>query len=146
MLSFIDTHCHIDGILKRLQLASFPELKRSHFPVGFAGCVTISCDPDSIDPTLALLEEDGVRASFGIHPHESKYYTPEVAKRIAAALLHPKCAAYGEMGLDYHYDYSPREVQRDVFARQIAVGVAAQKPLVVHTREAEADTLAILRE
>ncbi len=146
MTPFIDTHCHLDDILVRLKFSSYAELKSRFFPPEYAGCVTISCDPNSIEPILAFLDEEGVYGAFGIHPHESKAYTPEVAERIAAALHHPKCAAYGEMGLDYHYDFSPRETQREVFARQIAVGLAARKPLVIHTREAEADTLAMLRE
>ena len=67
-------------------------------------------------------------------------------KNIASALLHPKCVAYGEIGLDYHYDLSDRVVQRDVLIRQIEIGIAAKKPLIIHTREAEEDTLSVLRD
>ncbi len=145
-LAFIDTHCHIDDILERLKIGSFPELRNQFFPPEFQGCVTISCDPNSIEITLKLLEEEDVYGAFGIHPHESKDYIPKVADEIAAALRHPKCVAYGEIGLDYHYDYSDRPVQRDVLARQIEIGIAANKPLIIHTREAEEDTLALLRD
>jgi TatD DNase family protein len=145
-LAFIDTHCHLDGVLKRLKLESYAELKRRYFPPELAACVTISCDPHSIEPVLELMNEDGVYGSFGIHPHDAKDYTPDVEARIAAALRHPKCVAYGEIGLDYHYDYSPRDVQMASFRHQIAIGIAAGKPLVIHTREAEADTLAVMQE
>lgn len=145
MLRYVDTHCHLDQILDRLGLASFEDLRRTHFTEGFEGCLTISCDPDAVAPTLALLEHDGVFASFGIHPHDAARYTPEVEAALAAALRHPKCVAYGEIGLDYHYDLSPRDVQQSVFVRQIAVAVAADKPLVIHTREADDDTLALMR-
>lgn len=144
-MRFFDTHCHLDQILEKLGETGFPAMRERHFTADFAGCLTISCDPDAIDPTLALLVHDGVYASFGIHPHDAARYTPEVATRIAAALQHPKCAAYGEIGLDYHYDFSPRDIQREVFVRQIEIGIAARKPLVIHTREAEADTLEVLR-
>ena len=143
---FIDTHCHLDGILKRLKLDSYAELRRRFFPPEFEACVTISCDPHSIAPTLSFLQEDRVYAAFGIHPHDAQHYTPEVEAAIAAAIVHPKCVAYGEIGLDYHYDFSPKDVQLDVFKRQIRIGIAAKKPLIIHTREAEADTLAVLRE
>jgi len=145
-LSFIDTHCHIDSVLERLKIDSYPELRARFFPPEFVACITISCDPEAIEPTLALLEEESVYGAFGIHPHDAKNYTPEVESRIGSALKHPKCVAYGEIGLDYHYDSSPREIQREIFKQQIAIGIAAQKPLIIHTREAEADTLAVLRE
>ncbi len=144
-MRFLDTHCHLDDILARLGVVSFTELRHRFFPPEFAGCVTISCDPDSVEPTLTLLAEDRVFGAFGIHPHEAERYTPEIAARIEAALRHPRCVAYGEIGLDYHYDHAPRALQQQVFIRQIEAGVAAGKPLIIHTREAEADTLAILR-
>ena len=145
-LSFIDTHCHLDDILSRLKIESYGELRKRFFPPEFLACVTISCDPNSVETTLELLKNDGVYGAFGIHPHESKDYRPEVSENIAAAIRHPKCVAYGEIGLDYHYDYSDRPVQRDVLKRQIEIGIAAKKPLIIHTREAESDTLDILRE
>jgi TatD DNase family protein len=145
MLRYIDTHCHLDQILEKVGVDSFDALRAAHFDAGFEACVTISCDPDSVEPALALLDNDGVYAAFGIHPHDSKHYTPELEARIGAALKHPKCVAYGEIGLDYHYDMSERAVQAEVFRRQIAVAVAAEKPLIIHTREAEEDTLALMK-
>ncbi len=146
VLPYIDTHCHLDSVLQRLKLEHFSDLRQQHLPSEFGGCVTISCDPLAIKPTLALLEEENVYGAFGIHPHEAKTYSPEIEAEIERALKHPKCVAYGEIGLDYHYDFSPREEQCQVFASQIVLGVKSRKPLIIHTREAEEDTLKILGE
>jgi TatD DNase family protein len=144
MLRYIDTHCHLDQILERMGLASFADLRPS-LGSGFEACLTISCDPDSVEPALALMENEGVYGAFGIHPHDARLYTPALEGRIAAALAHPRCKAYGEIGLDYHYDLSERALQREIFVHQLRLGIAAGKPLIIHTREAEDDTLEILR-
>ncbi len=146
MLPYIDTHCHLDQILGKMDVKDFSALREQFFPPGFASCLTIACDPDAITPTLDLLRHEGVYGSFGIHPHDAVRYTSAVEIALADALRHPKCVAYGEIGLDYHYDFSPRDVQRNVFIRQIEVATAAGKPIVVHTREAEDDTLAVMRD
>jgi TatD DNase family protein len=145
-MQFFDTHCHLDQIMEKLGEADFASLREHHFTPGFAGCLTISCDPEAIEPTLALIEHKDVYGSFGIHPHDAAKYTPAVEAAIATALRHPKCVAYGEIGLDYHYDLSPRGAQREVFAHQLSVAIAADKPIVIHTREADDDTLAVLRD
>lgn len=145
-MRYIDTHCHLDQILEKLDLTDFEALRRDHLDAGFEACLTIACDPDAIAPTLALLRHDGVYGSFGIHPHDAARYDDAVEAAIAGALRHPKCAAYGEIGLDYHYDLSPRDVQQTVLVRQLRLAIAAGKPLVIHTREAEDDTLRILRD
>jgi TatD DNase family protein len=159
-MDFIDTHCHLDSILRKLELPDFPAFKARFLaagtaqspsgaaseapPAAFGGCITISCDPDSIDATLALIREEGVYGAFGIHPHDAKAYGPELEARLREAMSDPKAVAWGEIGLDYHYNMSPPEVQREVFARQIRMGVGLGKPLIIHTREAEADTLEVM--
>lgn len=146
MFPYIDTHCHLDQILEKTGAADFADLRERFFTPGFEACLTIACDPDAIAPTLDLLAHESVYGSFGIHPHDAERYTPEVEAALAAAIAHPKCLAYGEIGLDYHYDLSPRARQREVFIRQLAVATAAGKPLVIHTREADDDTLAVMRD
>lgn len=147
-MEFIDTHCHLDSILAKLGMADFAAFKAAHLgdtgPADFAGCITISCDPESIEAALGLMANPGVYGAFGIHPHDAKAYGPELEARLIAALSHPKSLAWGEIGLDYHYDFSPREIQREAFARQIRQAVALGKPLIIHTREAEAETLEIM--
>jgi TatD DNase family protein len=155
-MDFIDTHCHLDSILAKLEIPDFAAFKARYLIPGiedsanplpspaFGGCITISCDPDSIGPALDLMRNDGVYGAFGIHPHDAKAYGPELEARLVAAMADPKTVAWGEIGLDYHYNMSPPETQREVFARQIRLGVEHGKPLIIHTREAEADTLEIL--
>ncbi|KAI0745530.1 hypothetical protein C8Q76DRAFT_703949 [Earliella scabrosa] len=102
----------------------------------------------------ALTEEDrkekwgGLNYWFvmGVHPHEAKDYTDEIEQNIIEAMSHPRCVGWGEMGLDYHYDNSPRDLQQEVFIRQLKHAVRLGKPLTIHTREAEEDTERILKE
>ncbi|KAJ7489187.1 hydrolase [Mycena latifolia] len=82
---------------------------------------------------------------MGVHPHQASLYTDAVEKDILEAMAHPRCVGWGEMGLDYHYDNSPRPVQQTVFARQLRCAVRLNKPLTIHTREADADTERILK-
>jgi TatD DNase family protein len=143
-MPYIDTHCHLDSILAKLGIPDYAAFKALHLGPDYAGCITIACDPDSIGPATDLLANPDVYGAFGIHPHDAKAYDDNLEARLKTALRYPKAVAWGEIGLDYHYDFSPREIQRDVFARQIRQGVALGKPLIIHTREAEKDTLAIL--
>ncbi|PFH45612.1 hypothetical protein AMATHDRAFT_8907 [Amanita thiersii Skay4041] len=83
---------------------------------------------------------------MGVHPHEAKHYTDEIEKEIIEAMAHPRCVGWGEMGLDYHYDNSPRDIQQEVFIRQVKQAVRLGKPLTIHTREADDDTERILKE
>ncbi|KAJ7182821.1 hydrolase [Mycena crocata] len=82
---------------------------------------------------------------MGVHPHEAKLYDDAVEADIIEAMAHPRCVGWGEMGLDYHYDNSPRPVQQEVFARQLRCAVRLKKPLTIHTREADEDTERILK-
>ncbi|KAL0948750.1 hypothetical protein HGRIS_008883 [Hohenbuehelia grisea] len=83
--------------------------------------------------------------AMGVHPHEARHYNDDVEKNILEAMAHPRCVGWGEIGLDYHYDLSPRDVQQDVFSRQLRHAVKLGKPLTVHTREADEDTERILK-
>ncbi len=144
-MTYIDTHCHLDSILKKTGLESYEALKSAHFPPEFEACITISCDPHSPDPVLALIEEPGVYGAFGIHPHDAKHYQGPLEEKLKQCVSHPKAVAWGEIGLDYHYTFSEPEVQKEVFIRQLKVAQKLSLPLVVHTREAEDDTLEILK-
>ncbi|KAF8835224.1 Metallo-dependent hydrolase [Paxillus ammoniavirescens] len=83
---------------------------------------------------------------MGVHPHEASVYTDAVEKSILEAMAHPRCVGWGEIGLDYHYDNSPRQIQQQVFTRQLRQAVKLGKPLTIHTREAEEDTERILKQ
>ena len=84
-----------------------------------------------------------MESTIGVHPHEA---AKADLRRICELAAHPKVRAVGEIGLDYHYDFSPRDVQRHVFEQQLEIAASAGKPVVIHTREAWDDTLAILRD
>lgn len=84
-------------------------------------------------------------ATVGIHPHEAQYSSDADFKRLSHLALDPSVVAWGEIGLDYHYDHSPREVQGAVFMRQLELAATADLPIIVHTRKAEQDTIQFLR-
>jgi TatD DNase family protein len=83
-------------------------------------------------------------ATVGVHPHDASKATPETFVRLRQLAAHPKVLAIGEIGLDYHYDFSPRDVQQSVFRKQLEIAAEAGKPVVIHSREAWADTMALL--
>src|SRR4051812_40165945 len=85
-------------------------------------------------------------ATIGVHPHDAAKAQPATFDHLRSLLSHPKVLAVGEIGLDYHYDFSPREVQIEVFREQLRLAAEAAKPIVIHTREAWDDTLRILDE
>ena len=84
-------------------------------------------------------------ATAGIHPHDAKDWSPRSADWLARCLADPRVVAAGEMGLDYHYDYSPRDAQHAAFRAQLALAADAARPVIIHAREADDDVAAILR-
>ena len=86
------------------------------------------------------------RIACGVHPHEARHYTPEMEERLLAYWKDPRTCCVGEIGLDYHYDFSPRPVQQDVFRRQLALAHETGLPVALHLREAHDDALRILDE
>jgi TatD DNase family protein len=84
--------------------------------------------------------------TVGVHPHEARLLDERLYSRLDEMVQHPKVIAVGEIGLDYHYDHSPREVQREAFRKQLGLARERELPVVIHTREAEADTIEIIRE
>ena len=108
-------------------------------------------DPTGDEQTIGLLYQQGVRIptyrlACGVHPHNARLYTPVVERRLREYLADPRTCAVGEAGLDYYYDLSPREVQRDVFKRQIALAHETGLPMVLHVRDAHDDAYRILRQ
>jgi TatD DNase family protein len=93
---------------------------------------------------LARRDRSFLSATAGVHPHDAARATAEDLRELEAICRTTDCVAVGECGLDYHYDRSPREVQRELFATQVRLAKALKKPVVVHTREADADTADIL--
>ncbi|MGK5090642.1 TatD family hydrolase [Deltaproteobacteria bacterium TL4] len=143
MTSFIDTHCHLD-LLKIDPEVAIQKAKAAQVEL----LVTIGVDiPSLAFVEYAVKQWASVYGSVGIHPHEAKYFNPEVVSQIRN-LAHSvdKIVAIGETGLDYHYMHSSQEIQQRVFRQQLQIAEDLQLPVVLHTREAEYDTLAILKE
>src|SRR2546429_3093831 len=88
----------------------------------------------------------GLSATAGVHPHEARHWSPAAAARLRDLLALPEVVALGETGLDYHYDHSPRDAQRDAFEAQLKLAAEVRKPVVVHAREADDDMVAMLRD
>jgi TatD DNase family protein len=139
----IDTHCHLADPAYE---PDRDEVLRRAWDAGVAHVVVIGESPAASDRALALAEGDSrLSATAGVHPHDASTWSPESAEWLRQRLRHPRIAAAGEMGLDYHYDHSPREVQRAAFEAQLALAAEAGRPAVIHAREADDDVAAILR-
>lgn len=94
--------------------------------------------PESMDCGIRLAEgHDWIWATVGVHPHEARLADEAAYQRLDALVQHPRVIAVGETGLDYHYDHSPREVQRAVFVRQMEIARARKKPIVIHNRPSD---------
>ncbi len=103
--------------------------------------------PDRLNAAIPFAEQnDWIYATIGIHPHEAALATEEHFARLDELAHHPRVIGWGEMGLDYHYDHSPREVQQEVFRRQLVQARAAKLPIIIHCRDAWEDCLAIMEQ
>lgn len=139
----IETHCHLDY----LEADALAEELQAAREVGVERIITIAVSPDNLDAVQAMaLREDRVFCTQGVHPHEAESYTEDVDGRIRKGASNPKVVAIGEIGLDYFYDHADRAVQRKVFADQLAIAADCNLPVVIHSRDADDDMQAILRE
>jgi TatD DNase family protein len=143
-MDLIDSHAHIDfpqfdddrdAMLARARAAG----------VNTVLAVGTGPGPEKLDAALPFAEKhDWIYTTVGIHPHEAKEVTPEHLDQLAALARHPKVIAWGEIGLDYFYDHSPRDVQAQVFGDQMALAVKAKLPIIIHCRDAWSDTLDLI--
>jgi TatD DNase family protein len=140
----IDSHCHLD----------FPELTTDESGVlarartaGVGGMLTIGTRLDQFERVRAIAERhDNVWCSVGVHPHEAKEEGQRTPDRLIEATRHPKVVGIGETGLDFYYEHSPREEQAESFRAHIAAARQTGLPLIVHTRDADAETGDMLEE
>ena len=142
----IDSHCHLDD--RRFDADREAVLERAR-AAGVTLALTIGSGEGPPDLEVATRLAEAVPwlyATVGVHPHEAFKADQAAFESLERLCSHPKVLAIGEIGLDYHYDHSPREVQREVFAAQLRIARRAGKPVVIHTREAWDDTVSILRE
>lgn len=103
--------------------------------------------PPDLEAGIRIAETDpDIYATVGIHPHDAAKATDDIWPGLIALAAHPKVVGIGEIGLDYHYDFSPRVVQREVFIRQLVIAGDTRRIVIIHTREAWDDTVAVLKE
>jgi len=143
----IDSHAHLD--MPHFDADRDAVIARAR-EAGVTAILTLGVDGPSSQRAVALAQQsEGVFAAVGIHPHEAKHATPEVYKvlmGLARERERNHIIAWGEIGLDYHYDHSPRDVQQREFRRQIRMAREVDLPVCIHSREAHDDVLAILDE
>jgi TatD DNase family protein len=133
----IDSHAHLEmeqfdadraAVLERARVAGIDNILAIGSGTG----------PGSLDCAIRLADQhDWIYATIGIHPHEAKLASEQDFEELATLAKHPKVLAWGEIGLDYYYDHSPREVQREVFVRQMQMARASNLPIVIHCRPSE---------
>jgi len=145
-VSLVDSHCHLDSPEFD---ADRDEVVARALEAGVEHMVAIGTGtgPPDLEAGIRLADRySAFYATVGIHPHDAAKASPGDFERLAELVLHPKVVALGEIGLDYHYDFSPRETQTAVFIQQMEIAAAAKKPIVIHTREAWDDTAALLEQ
>jgi len=143
-MELIDTHCHltfddlaqdIDGVLARSRAAGVTEW------------ITVGTDQQENRKAIEFAERfANMYAAVGIHPHDAKTVTTQMLAELKKIAQHKKVVAIGETGLDYHYDLSPRQQQKDVFAEHLKIAGELGLPVIIHCREAFDDTMQILNE
>jgi TatD DNase family protein len=141
---FVDSHCHLNykGLVEDQQAV----LARAR-AAGVATMLNISTKAAEWDAVIGLAEqEEDVFASVGVHPHDADTHADVEVETLVDRARHPRVVGIGESGLDFYYDRSDRERQRQSFRAHIAAARETGLPVIVHTREAEADTHAILAE
>jgi len=145
-MELIDSHAHIDG-------PQFAEDRDAMLQRARAACVSAILaigtgpGPEKLDAALPYAEaHDWIYTTVGIHPHDAKEVTPDHLDTLAALAKHPKVIAWGEIGLDYFYDHSPRNIQETVFRQQMELAHTANLPIIIHCRDAWDDCLRLLDE
>ena len=137
-----DSHAHLDD---EAFDADRDEVIARALSNGLAGMVNPGSCMKSSAAALALAEQHAaIYAAVGIHPHDADSADEAAYEQLLQWSRHPKVVAIGEIGLDYHYDFSPREAQREAFANQLDLALAAKKPVIIHDREAHGDVMAMV--
>ncbi len=145
-MELVDSHAHIDfpqfdsdrdAMLARARAAGVETLL----------AIGTGPGPEKLDSAIPFAEQhEWIYATVGVHPHEAKKVGREHYEELERLALHPRVIAWGEIGLDYHYDFSPRDTQQRVFREQLALARKAKLPIVIHCREAWADCIATLEQ
>jgi TatD DNase family protein len=141
-----DSHCHLDAEKFAHDLDAVLDRAAQ---AGVTRMLSIGTGdgPPELDRAIRLADRYGqICASVGVHPHDALKVTSKTFDDLRVLAQHSKVVAFGEIGLDYHYDFSPRDVQREVFIEQLKLARDLGLPIIIHTREAWKDTMSLLRE
>lgn len=143
MRSWIDVHTHLNMLETPAEQAVQQAVDQ-----GVSRMISIGTHPNDLNLVLGFVDQfqPYVFGSLGIHPHEAEHYSDEIEAILVQGFQHPRIVAAGEMGLDFYYDNAPREAQAQVFRRQLTLAGAAGLPVEIHTRDAEVETIEILKE
>ena len=147
-MNLIDSHAHLDSPQLRDRLE---EILASAREAGVEAILSVACvrsPRESLDDVLALTggSRPRVFAAAGVHPHDAQAYDDSLEERICEAMLRPDVLAWGEIGLDFHYDNSPCDTQEETFRRQLRAARRLGKPVVIHSRSAAEETCRIIEE
>ena len=143
-MQLIDTHCHLtfDDLVADIEAV----LARSQ-QAGVTGWITVGTDTEQNRKTIKLAERhENMYAAIGIHPHDAKNVTAGTITELKKLAQNEKVVAIGETGLDFHYDFSPRQDQRRAFAQQLKIAAELGLPVIIHCREAFDETMEILEQ
>ncbi len=142
-MHLIDTHAHLT--MEHFQ-KYLPEVIKKSAAAGVKYIIDIATDLASSRKVIRNCQDyEMVFGALGIHPHDSGQHTLKDLSELENLLLHPKIVAWGEIGLDYHYDYSPRDIQKEFFKEQLVLAARLNLPVIIHIREAMQEGLAILK-
>ena len=143
-MNLFDSHCHLESENFQNDL---PQVMQRMAQAGVRRCVLAGSDLETSRRIVTLARKhEGVYGAVGVHPHEAKTWTDETEAELEQMLAQPRVVAVGEIGLDYFYDLSPREKQREVLIRQLALARRLNVPAVFHVRDAHGDMLELLRQ
>lgn len=141
----IDTHCHLNYEYDHGKTPA--QLVEACLMNNIKYQITIATDHTNFEEVQKISENfPSVFHSIGVHPHEASQVTPEILQSMRTYLKHPKCVAVGEIGLDYYYEHSDRQKQKDECTAQLAIALEVKKPVVIHSRDGEEDLLVILKD
>jgi TatD DNase family protein len=145
MTQFLDSHAHLDDADFNADRDAVMDRARAA-GLRYLLAVGGGTGPDNLEAPIALAERhDWIYATVGVHPHDARHFAEHHARQICKLAQHPRVVGIGEIGLDYHYDNSPREIQKLVLVRQLELARQARLPIVIHCREAWPDLTEIIQ-
>lgn len=145
-MNLVDSHCHLDD--KQFDEDREEAIGRA-LDAGVTEMLAVGTGngPPDLEAGIRLADKHSfVHASVGVHPHDAVKANGETFRKVEELLSHPKVVAAGEIGLDYYYDFSPRDKQQEVFVEQLRIAADARQPVIIHTRDAWGDTIRLLSE